>query len=386
MKMRVWPDGPIRWAPPGTAAARTSPSTRNTPRASSCACSIRPTSERSRSASRLAEQTDMVWHAYLPDVLPGPALRLSRARPYEPAEGPSLQSEQGAARSLRQGDRPRNALGRRDVGLQRRRSARPICRSTSATTRAFAPLAAVIDEAFTWGDDRPPQTPWHKTLIYEVHVKGFTKLHPDVPEKLRGTYAGLELRAGDSLSARTWASRPSSCCRCTSTSTTGTWSSAAWSTTGATTRSASSPRTRAMRRPTAPRDAVREFKTMVRNLHAAGIEVILDVVYNHTAEGNQLGPTLSFRGIDNAVVLPAVARGSALLHGLHRLRQHVQHAQSARAAADHGQPALLGHATCTSTGSASIWPARWPASCTKSTSWARSSTSSTRIRSSRRSS
>ena len=89
---------------------------------------------------------------------------------------------------------------------------------------AFAPLAAVIDEAFTWGDDRPPQTPWNKTIIYEMHVKGFTKLHPDVPEKLRGTYAGLGSEAVDPLPPRAWASRPSSCCRSTTTSTTATWS------------------------------------------------------------------------------------------------------------------------------------------------------------------
>ena len=93
---------------------------------------------------------------------------------------------------------------------------------------AFAPLAVVIDAAFTWGDDRPPQTPWNKTIIYEMHVKGFTKLHPDVPEKLRGTYAGLGSDAGDPLSARRWASRPSSCCRSIITSTIGTWSSRGW--------------------------------------------------------------------------------------------------------------------------------------------------------------
>ena len=84
----------------------------------------------------------------------------------------------------------------------------------------------MIDEAFTWGDDRPPQTPWNKTIIYELHVKGFTKLHPEVPEKLRGTYAGLGSEAVDRLSRRAWASRPSSCCPSTSTWTTGTWSSA----------------------------------------------------------------------------------------------------------------------------------------------------------------
>ena len=93
---------------------------------------------------------------------------------------------------------------------------------------------------------------------------------------------------------------------------------------------------------------------MVRALHAAGLEVILDVVYNHTAEGNHLGPTLSLRGIDNTLVLPAAAERAALLPGLHRLRQHAEHAQPARAAAHHGQPALLGHWRCTSTGSASI--------------------------------
>ena len=88
--------------------------------------------------------------------------------------------------------------------------------------------------------------------------------------------------------------------------------------------------------------AVNEFKTMVRALHAAGIEVILDVVYNHTAEGNHLGPTLSMRGIDNAAYYRLVQDDRALLHGLHRLRQHAQHDAPARAAAHHGQPALLG--------------------------------------------
>ena len=80
---------------------------------------------------------------------------------------------------------------------------------------------------------------------------------------------------------------------------------------------------------------------MVKTLHSAGIEVILDVVYNHTAEGNHFGPTLCFRGIDNASYYRLRARRSALLHGLHRLRQHAQHAASARPADDHGQPAVL---------------------------------------------
>ena len=120
-----------------------------------------------------------------------PALRLPRPRPVRAGQGASLQPEQGRARSLCQGDRPRRAVGRRAVRLQGRRSGRPTCRSTTATAPRSPRWPSVIDPAFTWGDDRPPRTPWHKTFIYELHVKGFTKLNPHVPEKLRGTYAGL---------------------------------------------------------------------------------------------------------------------------------------------------------------------------------------------------
>ena len=125
---------------------------------------------------------------------------------------------------------------------------------------------------------------------------------------------------------------------------------------------------------------------MVKAMHAAGIEVILDVVYNHTAEGNHLGPTLSFKGIDNAGVLPARRRRQALLHGLHGHRQLAQRAASALPAADHGLAALLGAPRCTSTASASTSPRRWPASSTTSTGSRPSSSSCSRTRSSARSS
>ena len=150
---------------------------------------------RSRSASPLPEHTDQVWHAYLPDVLPGQLYGYRVHGPYEPQQGPPLQPEQGRARSVRQGDRPRPALGR--LRCSATRSATPTADLSfdDRDSAAFAPLAAVIDPAFTWGDDRPPRTPWHKTLIYELHVKGFTQRHPDVPEKLRGTYAGLASEA-----------------------------------------------------------------------------------------------------------------------------------------------------------------------------------------------
>ena len=145
-------------------------------------------------ASPLPERTDLVWHGYLPDVLPGQLYGYRVHGPYEPAKGHRFNPNKVLL------DPYAKAIGRDDALVATRCSAtasatrRRICPSTTATTPAFAPLAAVIDPAFTWGDDRPPRTPWHKTVIYELHVKGFTKLHPDVPEQLRGTYAGLALR------------------------------------------------------------------------------------------------------------------------------------------------------------------------------------------------
>ena len=157
--------------------------------ASSSACSIRRRRGESLTIP-LTEQTDMVWHGYLPDVAARPALRLPRARALQPAQRASLQSQQGRHRSLRASRRRAPAAGTTSLfGFRhRRRTTRP---STTRDSAAHAPLAAVVDSAFTWGDDRPLRTPWHETLIYELHVKGFTALHPDIPETLRGTYLGL---------------------------------------------------------------------------------------------------------------------------------------------------------------------------------------------------
>src|SRR5690606_33278764 len=148
----------------------------------------------------------------------------------------------------------------------------------------------VLDEAFTWGDDRPPQIPWNKTLIYELHVKGFTMLHPEVPEKVRGTYAGLGsegaiqylknlgITAVELLPVHAHLDDR----HLTDRGLVNYW--------GYNTLSFFAPHQQ-YASTTVPADQIREFKTMVRNLHSAGIEVILDVVYNHTAEGNQMGPT-----------------------------------------------------------------------------------------------
>ena len=142
----------------------------------------------------LPEFTDQVWHAYLPEVLPGQLYGYRVHGPYEPQQGhrfnPNKVLLDPYAKSIGRDVRWADELfGYRvgdpeaDLSFDERDSA------------AFAPLGVVIDTAFTWGDDRPPRTPWHKTLIYELHVKGFTKLHPEVPEPLRGTYAGLASEA-----------------------------------------------------------------------------------------------------------------------------------------------------------------------------------------------
>jgi isoamylase len=251
------------------------------------------------------EYSDLVWHAYLPDVLPGQLYGYRVHGPYEPAKGHRFNPHKvlldpyakAIGRDLRWDD---SVFGYKlgdaqaDLALDERDDA------------AFAPLAAVIDSAFTWGDDRPPRTPWHQTLIYEVHVKGFTKLHPEVPDKVRGSYAGLASEAalrhlkelGVTAVELLPVHHPINDRFLQERKLSNYW--------GYNTLAYLAPASRYVA-PDVPQDAVQQFKSMVRALHGAGIEVILDVVYNHTAEGNQLGPTLSFRGIDNAAYYRLVA-------------------------------------------------------------------------------
>jgi glycogen operon protein len=246
----------------------------------------------------LPEYTDHVWHGYLPDVLPGQLYGYRVHGPYEPQQGHRFNPHKVVldpyakliGRDVQWADECfayRLGDPEADMSFDERDSA------------AFAPLAVVIDPAFTWGDDRPPSTPWHKTLIYELQVKGFTKLHPEVPERLRGTYAGLAsepairhltelgVTAVELLPVHHFLDDRHLIDR----GLTNYW--------GYNTLAFLAPHSRyaAM---AIPQDAVQQFKMMVAALHASGIEVILDVVYNHTAEGNQLGPTLSMRGVDNA--------------------------------------------------------------------------------------
>ena len=155
----------------------------------------------------------------------------------------------------------------------------------------------VVDPAFDWGDDRPPRTPWPETLIYELHVKGFTWRHPEVPNDLRGTYRGLAsapvLRHLQALGVTAVELLPVHQ-HVTERALVDRGMPNYW---GYNSLGFLAPD---IRYATSADTAVREFKTMVRRLHAAGLEVILDVVYTHTAEGDHHGPTVSWRGIDNA--------------------------------------------------------------------------------------
>ncbi|MBA3295919.1 MAG: glycogen debranching protein GlgX [Acidobacteria bacterium] len=245
---------------------------------------------------RLPEQTDMVWHGYLPDLHPGQLYGFRVHGPFAPALGhrfnPNKLVLDPYAKVIGRDVRWNESLfgfifGGDDTTFDPRDSG------------AHAPLAAVVDDAFTWGEDRAPRTPWHETLIYELHVKGFSKLNPHVPEALRGTYRGLGAEASiqhlKNLGVTAVELMPvhhhADEWHLVQRGLGNYW--------GYNTLSYFAPDSR-YAASSSPLDAAREFKFMVRALHAAGLEVILDVVYNHTAEGNHLGPTLSLRGIDNA--------------------------------------------------------------------------------------
>jgi isoamylase len=242
----------------------------------------------------LPEQTDMVWHGYLPEVRPGQLYGYRVFGPYAPERGcrfnhhkllldPYGKQIQGSIRWSDAHFGYRVGNKQEDLSFDRRDDA------------SGMPKNRVIDSAFTWGTDAPPHIPWHETIIYELHVKGFTMCHPDVPAQLRGTYAGLATapvveyltRLGvtsvELMPVHAFVDDRQLVER-------GLRNYWGYNSIGFL---ALEPRYMATQ-------SIREFKTMVKTLHSAGLEVILDVVYNHTAEGNQLGPTLSLKGIDNS--------------------------------------------------------------------------------------
>ena len=246
----------------------------------------------------LTEQTDMVWHGFLPDVRPNQLYGYRVHGPYDPPSGHRFNPNKvvmdpyakSVARPIQWGDEMFGytvGQGDEDLSMDTRDNA------------ALAPLAAVVDPAFTWGDDRPPRTPWHNTVIYEMHVRGFSKRHPDISERLRGTYEALTTehainhlkRIGVTAVELMPVHHHARDRHLEEQGLTNYW--------GYNSVGYFAPERRLAASNT-PAGSVREFKRMVRALHAAGLEVILDVVYNHTAEGNHLGPMLSLKGIDNA--------------------------------------------------------------------------------------
>jgi glycogen operon protein len=245
----------------------------------------------------LAECTEHVWHAYLPDVRPGQCYGYRVHGPYAPAEGhrfnPAKLVLDPYARAISGTIRWDDTLygytmgaHEADLSLDSRDSADHL------------PKCVVVEPAFTWGDDERPRVPWNRTVIYECHVKGMTIRHPKVPEPLRGTYLGLAtdpvldhftrlgVTAVELLPIHHFVAERMLIER----GLTNYWGYDPIGYFAPDVRYASG----------GLGQQVGEFKTMVKRLHRAGIEVILDVVFNHTGEGNHLGPTLSFRGIDNA--------------------------------------------------------------------------------------
>jgi len=243
----------------------------------------------------LTEVDAFVWHGYLPAVAPGQRYGYRVHGPYDPARGhrcnPSkllLDPYAKAVDGQIDGD-PSLYSYRFDAPDQR----------NDDDSASHTMTSVVINPYFDWGHDRPPQHQYHESVIYEAHVRGLTQLHPAVPAELRGTYAGLAhpaviehltslgITAVELMPVHQFVNDPSLVERGLSNY---------W---GYNTIGFFAPHN-AYAASTAPGQQVQEFKAMVRALHEADIEVILDVVYNHTAEGNHLGPTLSFRGIDNA--------------------------------------------------------------------------------------
>ena len=249
-----------------------------------------------RESERIAlpEYTNQVWHGYISGLHPGQLYGYRVYGPYDPKNGhrfnpnkllidPYATVIEGPLHLVDTHFGYRRDSHKGDLVMDKRDSARVV------------PKCRVVESGFTWGTERLPNVPWSQTIVYELHVKGFTKLHPDVPEPQRGTFAGLGspavieylvklgVTAVELLPIHPIADEHHLVTR----GLRNYWGYSSINFFAVDDRFVGG-------------DRLREFRTMVANLHAAGIEVLLDVVYNHTGEGNEFGPTVSFRGIDNA--------------------------------------------------------------------------------------
>ncbi|WP_241671203.1 glycogen debranching protein GlgX [Dankookia rubra] len=258
-------------------------------------CLFDDAGERELERIELPEYTDEVWHGYLPEARPGTIYAYRVHGPYAPEQGhrfnPNKLLLDPYARAI-VGDL---TWGPELFGYKLETGDDLTFDTRDSSDRM--PRCRVIDPAFTWGRERSPAVPWERTIFYETHVKGFTKLHPGLPEEMRGTYDGLAsaevvaylrglgVTSVELLPIHSFVNDS----MLLDKGLTNYW--------GYNTLSFFAPARRYARNQAF---AFSEFKEMVARLHDAGLEVILDVVYNHTAEGNEKGPTLSFKGIDNA--------------------------------------------------------------------------------------
>ena len=245
---------------------------------------------------KITEKTHQVWHIYVSGIKPGQLYGYRVHGPYDPAQGHRFNPHKllidPYAKAISGVVQWNDALFaynivEDDLSLDTTDSA------------PFVPKSVVIDGHFDWGDDHPPRVPMHQSVIYETHVKGFTATHPEIPEEIRGTYAALAhpvtinylrelgITAIELLPIHHFITDR----HLQDKGLTNYW--------GYNSVGFFAPDVRYSASGTHGEQVV-EFKEMVKALHSAGIEVILDVVYNHTGEGNEMGPTLSFRGIDNA--------------------------------------------------------------------------------------
>ncbi|GEP11080.1 glycogen debranching protein GlgX [Methylobacterium gnaphalii] len=258
-------------------------------------CLFDDAGEREIERIELPEYTDEVWHGYLPDARPGTIYGYRVHGPYEPTAGHRFNPNKLLIDPYAKGLLGSITWNPALFGYKMETG--DDLTFDDRDSGPYTRRCQVIDPAFTWGRDAKPNVPWEKTIFYETHVKGFTKLHPAVPEKLRGTYAGLGTPAVldyiKSLGVTSVELLPVHAFvqddYLQEKGLTNYW--------GYNTISFFTP---ARRYAAVPDFAFSEFKEMVARMHGAGLEVILDVVYNHTAEGNEKGPTLSFKGIDNA--------------------------------------------------------------------------------------
>ncbi len=243
----------------------------------------------------LPEETAHVHHGYLAGVGPGQRYGYRVHGPWRPTSGHRCNSDKLLLDPYGKAVEGRVHWNRSLYGHQHADEGR-ISRADSAGSM---PKNVVVSPYFDWGNDRPPATPWHKTVVYEMHAKGFTQRHPDVPAQLRGTYAGLAtepvidhlLSLGVTAVELQPVHQFIHDARLVEHGLRNYW--------GYNSICYLAPHNEYAA--TGQRgQQVQEFKSLVKTLHSVGIEVLLDVVYNHTAEGNHIGPTLSFKGIDNA--------------------------------------------------------------------------------------